>query len=158
MMDTFSIHRKSDVILFDSGASHSFVSAKFSAKVGLDFCHTKSYMIATPGGKIASNQLIRSVPIKLGSKVINTDLILLALEDIDIILGVDWMTRHGVTLDLSSRVVEINSPTQGALFLPFREFTSSCALIKVHSELEEIPVVREYAVVFPDDLPGMPPG
>jgi hypothetical protein len=99
MTGTFSIHRKPVIILFDSGASHSFISAK----VGLDFYHPrKSYMIATPGSKIASNQLIRNVPIKLGSKVINTDLILLALEDIDIILGVDWMTRHGVTLDLSS--------------------------------------------------------
>jgi hypothetical protein len=116
-------------------------------------------MIATPGGKIASNQLIRNMPIKLVSKVINTDLILLALEDIDIILGVDWMTRHGVTLDLASRTVEINSPTQGAttLFLPFQECINSCALIKVCSEIEEIPVVREYADVFPDHLPGMPP-
>jgi hypothetical protein len=34
--------------------------------LGLDFCHTKeSYMISTPGGKIASNQIIRHVPIKL---------------------------------------------------------------------------------------------
>jgi hypothetical protein len=99
MTGTFSIHRKHAVILFDSGASHSFISAK----VGLDFYHTrKSYMIATPGGKIASNQLIRNVPIKFGSKVINTDLILLALEGINIILGIDWMNRHGVTLDLSS--------------------------------------------------------
>jgi hypothetical protein len=76
-------------------------------------------MIATPGGKIASNQLIRNVPIKLGSKIIKTDLILLALEGINIILGVDWMTWHGVTLDLSSRAVEINSPTQGFYYSIF---------------------------------------
>ena len=59
MMGTFSIHNKPIVILFDSGASHSFISAKFAAKVGLDFCHTKgSYIISTSGGKIASNQVI----------------------------------------------------------------------------------------------------
>jgi hypothetical protein len=64
-----------------------FYSAKFSAKVGLNFFHTKgSYMISTPGGKIASNQFIRHVPIKLGSKTIQTNLILLALEGMDIIL------------------------------------------------------------------------
>jgi hypothetical protein len=160
MMGIFSIHRKPVVILFDSGASYNFISAKFGAKVGLDFCHARRlYMIATPGGKIASNQLIRNVPIKLGSKINKTDLILLALKGIDIILGVDWMTRHGVTLDLSSRAVEINSPTQGATTLcsPLRECTNSCALNEVRSEIEEIPVVREYADVFPDDLRGMPP-
>jgi hypothetical protein len=95
----------------------------------------------------------------LGSKIIKTDLILLALEGIDIILGVDWMTQHGATLDLSSRAIEINSPTQGAttLYLHFRECTNSCPLVEVCSEIEEIPMVSEYADVFPDNLPGMPP-
>jgi hypothetical protein len=88
MSDTFSIRNKPAVMLFDSGASHSFIIAKFGAKVGLDFCHTKgSYMISTPGGKIASNQIKRHVSIKLSSKTIKTVLILLALEGMDIILG-----------------------------------------------------------------------
>ena len=64
MSGIFSIHNKPAVILFDSGASYSFISPKFGANVGLNFCHTKgSYMISTPGGKIASNQIIRLVPI-----------------------------------------------------------------------------------------------
>ena len=62
MSGTFSIHNKPAVILFDFGATHSFISAKFGARIGLDFCHTKgSFMTATPGGKIASNQIIRHV-------------------------------------------------------------------------------------------------
>jgi hypothetical protein len=59
-------------------------------------------MISTPGGKIATNQFIRHIPIKLGSKTIQTDLILLALEGMDIILRMNWMALHGVTLDISS--------------------------------------------------------
>jgi hypothetical protein len=46
-------------------------------------------MISTPGGKIGSNQLIRYVPIQLGSKIIKIDLVLLPLEDMEIILGMD---------------------------------------------------------------------
>ena len=54
MSVTFSINHQPAVILFDSSASHSFISSKFGARVGLDFCHTKwSYMISTPGGKVA---------------------------------------------------------------------------------------------------------
>jgi hypothetical protein len=59
-------------------------------------------MISTPGEKITSNQMVRSVPIQLGSKVIKTDLILLNLEGIDVILGTNWMTEHRVLLDISS--------------------------------------------------------
>jgi hypothetical protein len=119
---TFFVHHKPAIILFDSGASHSFINAKFGAKVGLNFCHTKqSYMISTLGGKIASNQIISHVPIKLGSKIFKTDLILLALEGMDIILGMDWMNRHGVILVISSRVIELNSLILGnsTLYLPF---------------------------------------
>jgi hypothetical protein len=128
----FSIHNKPVVILFDSGASYIFISAKCGAKLGLDFCHTKgSNMISTPGGKIASNQIIRHVPIKLGSKIIKTNLILLALEGMDIILGMNWMALHGVTLDISSQAVEINSLSHGAttLYIPSRECINSCAFM-----------------------------
>jgi hypothetical protein len=46
------------VILFDSSASHSFISTKFSTKCQLPFHHTSgAIMIATPGGKVATYQL-----------------------------------------------------------------------------------------------------
>ena len=60
------------------------------ARVGLEFSHAKApYMITTPGGKIDSNRIFRYVPIRLGSKLIKTDLISLSLEGMDVILGMD---------------------------------------------------------------------
>ena len=87
-------------------------------------------MISTPGGKIASNQIIRRVPIKLGSKIFPTDLILLALEVMDVILGMEWMNKHRVLLDISSRAIELNSPTciKSVLYLPHQECINSCSL------------------------------
>jgi hypothetical protein len=97
MSGTFSIHHKPVVTLFDSGATHSFISNNCGTLLGLDSCPTQgSYMISTPGGKITSNQMIKSVPIQLGSIEAKTDLVLLQLEGIDIILGTDWMTKHRV--------------------------------------------------------------
>jgi hypothetical protein len=160
MTGTFTIHHQPAVILFDSGATHSVISPKFGIKVGLDFYHTKgTYMIATPGGKIASNQICRDVPIQLGSNLIKTDLILLNLEGMDILLGMDWMTRHQVLLDISFRAVEIASPDYKAtiLYLPQREYINSYIYTIEGIKLEDIPVVCEYPDVFPDDLPRMPP-
>jgi hypothetical protein len=160
MTGTFSIDYKPVIILFDSCATHNFISDKCVARVGLDSCQAKgSYMISTPGGKIDSNQLIRYVPIQLGSKVIKTDLVLLPLEGMDIILGMDWMKKHKVLLDISSRVIEIDSPYEGAtiLYLPQPEYFYSCVYATTDIKLENIPIVCEYPDVFPDDLPGMPP-
>jgi hypothetical protein len=77
----------------------------------------------------------------------------------DVILGMDWMNRHKVVLDISQRMVEINSPVVGAttLYLPYKDDVNPHSYVAITSQLEEIPVVREFADVFPDELPGMPP-
>jgi hypothetical protein len=121
MSGTFSIHHNPVVTLFNSGATHSFISNNCGTRIGLDPCPTKgSYMISTPGGRITSNKMVKSVPIQLGSKLIKTDLVLLNLEGIHVILGTNWMTEHRVLLDISSRVIKIDSPHLGAtiLYLP----------------------------------------
>jgi hypothetical protein len=160
MTGTFSIDYKPVIILFDSGATDSFISDKCVAQVRLVSYQTKgSYIISTPRGKIGSNQLVRHVPIQLGSKVIKTDLVLLPLEGMDIILGMDWMTEHKVLLDISSRVIAIDSPYDGAttLYLPQQEYFHSCVYATTDIKLEDIPIVCEYPDVFSADLSGMPP-
>jgi hypothetical protein len=69
------------------------------------------------------------------------------------------MTRHRVSLDISSRTVEIDSPYQGTtvLYLSPRKCINSCAYAVEGIKLKDIPIVCEYPDVFPDDLPGMPP-
>jgi hypothetical protein len=160
MTGTFFINHQPVIILFDSGATHSFISSKCGTKVGLDFYPTKgAYMIATPNVKIASNQIYRKVPIQLGSNLIKTDLLLLDLEGMDVLLGMDWMTRHRVSLDISSRAVEIDSPDHETtiLYLLQRECNNSYAYAIEGIKLKDIPIVCEYLDVFIDDLPGMPP-
>jgi hypothetical protein len=160
MIGIFSVYNQPALILFDSGASHSFISQKFSVKCQLPFYHSKgSFMIATPGGKIATNQLNQSVTIQLGSHIVKTTLLVLGLENVDIILGANWMTLHQVVLDVASRIVEINSLFCGSftLILPSQGSTQSCAFSMTELPLKKIPVVCEYADVFPDELLGMPP-
>jgi hypothetical protein len=160
MTGTFSINHQPLVILFDYSATHSFISLKCGTKIGLDIYPTSgAYMIATPGGKISSNQIYRKVPIQLGSNLIKIDLLLLDLEGMDVLLGMDWMTRHRVSLDIFFRTVEIDSPNHEAtiLYLPQRECNTSCAYAVEGINLKDIPIVCEYPDVFPDDLPGIPP-
>jgi hypothetical protein len=77
----------------------------------------------------------------------------------DVLLGMNWMAQHHVSLDISSRTVEIDSlehePT--ILYLPQPKSFNSCTYAASKVKLGDIPVVCEYPDVFPDDLPGMPP-
>jgi hypothetical protein len=125
---TFSINDTPVKILFDSRATHSFISENLIGKLGLMGSHTNSaYKIITPGGQISSSTLICGVRLGLGSKIFPTNLIAISLEGMDVILVMDWMTQNKVLQDISDRVVAINSPTVGhtTLYLPFKDGTDS---------------------------------
>jgi hypothetical protein len=73
---TFSICGRPVKILFDSGATHSFISESLVSKLGLHSCHTKeSFIVSTAGGRIPSNTITKAVPLQLGSKTFLTNLI-----------------------------------------------------------------------------------
>jgi hypothetical protein len=160
-VQTFSIRDHPLRILFDSRATHSFISESLVSKLGLHSCHTKdSFIVATAGGRILSNTITKVVPyLLLGSKTFLTNLIHLGLGGLDVILGMNWLTQHQVVLDIATRMIEIHSPTSGhtILYLPQVENIHPCSFTVVATQLEDIPVVCEYHDVFPDDLPGMPP-
>jgi hypothetical protein len=160
MTGTFSINYYPVIVLFDTGATHSFISMDCGTKMGLDICSiNEAYRIVTPGGRILSNQICRRVPIQLGSHLIKTDLLVLDLKGMDVLLGMNWMTQHHVSLDIPSRTVEINVPENEPtiLYLPQSKSFNSCTYAASKVKLEDIPVVCEYPDIFPDDLPGMPP-
>jgi hypothetical protein len=71
----------------------------------------------------------------------------MGLESVDIILGIDWLSRHhAVMMDVAARAIEIHSPMDGeiTLYLPDQGCTRSCAFALIESPVERIPVVCEY--------------
>jgi predicted aspartyl protease len=68
------------------------MNGKMMQKLGLNYCNTnKAFTIKTAGGNISSELVTRGVTLELGSRTIDTDLIILGLGGMDIILGMDWM-------------------------------------------------------------------
>jgi hypothetical protein len=160
MTGTFSINHYPVIVLFDTGATHSFISRKLGTKIGLDIYPINGiYVITTPGGSISSDHVCRGVPIQIGNTLIKSDLLLLDLKGMDVLLGMNWMTQYHVSIDIPSRIVEIGSPENKPtlLYLPQPQSFNSCTYATSGVKLEDIPVVCEYPDVFSDDLPGMPP-
>jgi hypothetical protein len=157
---TFFLSGHPIVILFDSGASHEFMSSVCAEKAKLSLVTSRmSYVISTPGCRVDADQLVRRAPLDLAGRVFKTDLIVLNGQELDVILGMSWMKWHKATLDISARLVHLNSPVYGkvTLHLPvishIKVFLHHVAELKV----EDIHVIREFLDVFPDDLPRMPP-
>jgi hypothetical protein len=91
----FSIRGFSVKVLFDSGATHSFINEKVLSKLGLKSCHMdRPFLITTPGGQVTTGNLVMRVPLELVSKIVPTNLLALSLEGIDVILDMDWLTQY----------------------------------------------------------------
>jgi hypothetical protein len=95
----------------------------------------------------------------LSREVFETDLIILSGQGIDVILGMSWMKWHRAILDISARLVHLNSLVNGkvTLHLPAIPRIKASLHHVVERRLEDIHVVHEFPGVFPDDLLGMPP-
>jgi hypothetical protein len=77
-------------ILFDSRASHSFISSSFVAKHSLPIATMKHTMlVSSPGGEMRKKHICPAVSITIRGVDFPSNLILLQSKGIDIILGMD---------------------------------------------------------------------
>ena len=88
-------------VLFDSGATHSFISARAALLLNLEGTKEEvNYQIGLPNGQfIKCSILYKNVPIKIGEKRFLGDLIQFNLSEFDIILGMNWLTTHEAHID-----------------------------------------------------------
>jgi hypothetical protein len=85
----FFINDTSAVVLFDSRASHSFISAPYVEKHNLTLALLKCQMIvSSPGRDMPARQLCPKVNIKIRGVDFVANLIVLGSNGIDVIL---WM-------------------------------------------------------------------
>ena len=90
MMGWFSIAKQSTVILFDSGASHTFINRAFVMKYQLPIeAMEGSFCIQSPRGQMYTKEVVEHVPVELVGHTFLTNLLVLKDQDIDVILGMN---------------------------------------------------------------------
>jgi hypothetical protein len=156
----FSLNGHPIIILFDSGATHDFISRACTQKHYLGIQHSDlPYMINTPRGRMTTKHIVLKTPLNLGGRVFKVCLIVLDGQGIDVILGMGWMKRHKTLIDTTVRMVHLDSPGHGSITLELS--LPSAVPPSVHhtttQNLENILVACEFPDVFSEDLPGMLP-
>jgi hypothetical protein len=161
----FLINDTSAVVLFDSGASHSFISIAYVVKHNLPIALLRWQMIvSSPGGDIPARQLCPKVNLKIRGVDFVTNLIVLESKDIDVILGMDWLSKHKALINCTKMSVKLTIPGGKEMEFIVEPVVTAKGVanhVKVNqldaSQGSKMPMVNEFPNVFPEDLPGMPP-
>jgi hypothetical protein len=101
LMGTFFLNDHPIIILFDSGASHDFVSSACVKRAKLTLVASgEPYIISTPEGRVDTDHIAQKVPLELSERVFSTSRIVLSGQGIDVILGTRWMkSRKAILCD-----------------------------------------------------------
>jgi hypothetical protein len=147
-------------ILFDSGASHSFILSSFVVKHNLSIANMKHTMLVSSlGGELRTKHIWPTVSIYIKGVDFLSNLILLDSKGIDIILGMDWLIKFDRVIQCTRKAIRLMKKDRTIIefVATIQSYQASMLNQMKVTALEEIRVVQEYSDVFPEELPGMPP-
>ena len=138
-------------------------------------------VVSVPNGDIMIyKRIVPCSRLVIQNKEFPADLIVLGIHDFDIVLGMDWLSKDKATLDCYTKEVRlVRLEELGVIFRGIRReiapslinaMTASKMLRKdcqghlafvvdrrqEGTRLEDIPIVKEFPDVFPDDISGLP--
>ncbi|XP_073045807.1 uncharacterized protein [Primulina eburnea] len=111
---TIFIQQVPAYVLFDCGATHTFMSKRFSKKLGRKpHKLTEPFRIDTPTSRaIETDEIYRDCKISISDQTFSADLIQLIMVDFDIILGMDWLAKNNAIVDCKEKKVRLITPNQ----------------------------------------------
>ncbi|GKC03898.1 putative reverse transcriptase domain-containing protein [Tanacetum coccineum] len=162
VMGTFLLNNHYASILFDTGADRYFISTSFSSLI--DIVPTpldNSYDVELADGKIVRiATIIRGCTLNFLDHPFYIDLIPVELGSFDIIIGMDC---NESSHERESRLAVISySKAQEYLAKGCQVFLAQISAKKEEDkskgkQIKDVPIVRDFPEVFPEDLPGLPP-
>nr|GEY06631.1 reverse transcriptase domain-containing protein [Tanacetum cinerariifolium] len=132
------------------------------------------------GNLVSTNTVIQGGTLTLLNQPFKIDLMPIKLGSFDVVVGMDWLSKYHVKIIYDEKVVHILIDDETLIIRGDRSKTRlsliSCIKTKRYisrgcqvfvaqvmekmsedKRLEDIPVLREFLDVFPEDLPGLPP-
>ena len=94
VLGMFLVNSYPAIVLFDIGASHTFISARFVEKHNIDTCTMQNTMVVkSPRGRMNTNTMCPGLSIKLRGVDFPINPIVLESGGIDMILGMRWLAK-----------------------------------------------------------------
>lgn len=109
---TFLVNNRYVTILFDTGAHRSFVSTEFCSLVGIEPTALDCvYTIELANGKTKeTRRILRNCPVTLSDRSFEIDLLPMELGSFDIVIGMDWLSKHHAEIVYFEKKVRVPLP------------------------------------------------
>jgi hypothetical protein len=152
-------------VLFDTGATHSFVSTSWVESHNIPIePMIPPLRVNSVGGKVQSDRICPNLRIEIRGIDFPASLVVMGTQGLDVILGMNWLHRNQATISCDKRTVKLVSPSGKEvvtkLYLHELE-EGACHHLSVDDKesnlIEAIRIVSEFHDVFPKELPGMTP-
>ncbi|XP_048228253.1 uncharacterized protein LOC125369527 [Ricinus communis] len=148
MTSKISIYGFDAYMLIDPGSTCSFISYEFALKNHNDI-ETLGYNIYVSmpvGGTVIVDKVVKTCLVIINGNTLYADLVVIKLKEFDIILGMDWLSKDHAIVDCHTKEVGYEAYLANVVDVS-----------KVSPGVMNIPVVKEFADEFPEELPGLPP-
>lgn len=159
----FSLHGLSVRVLFDTGASHSFISADLCDKLELKPILTSTVLrVSNPiGGPADLRSYCRKVPLVHGPHRFTWNFYLLGFDVYDILLGADWLKRFRVDISCETRTISLIDDKGYPLVIKCTspEDSSGSFIFSLDASFDKLkatPIVQFYEDVF-REVDSLPP-
>lgn len=94
-------------VLFDSRATHSFASSEYVGRLDrVPDTIEISYSIMIPlGDTTQTNLVLRGCVVPIEGRELYVDLIVFGVNDYNVVLGMDWLSKYGATIDCPKKIL-----------------------------------------------------
>ncbi|GJX59011.1 putative reverse transcriptase domain-containing protein [Tanacetum coccineum] len=114
-----------------------------------------SYAVELAHGRtFETNTILRVCTLGLLGHPFNVDLIPVELGSFDVFIGIDWLANHHAVIVCDEKIVRIPYEDKVLIVQVTKKETEDKSEVK---RLEDVPTVRDFPEVFPEDLLGLPP-
>ena len=115
-------------------------------------------LVTSPGAEYMASNGCFQLPLTISSHVFPTDLIIPESQELDVILGMDWLSMYGGNIDCASKSILLTTSEGKRIKYVSRHAPRRTQVNSLTGVVqEEVPVVKDYPDVFPEELPGMAP-